>query len=200
VFGGSGRQLILGLLPIFQKNRCCFHIPLACPKIISIAHFCEQLCKERKLPMPSPAEEFITEYSTTFGSANRASEVEIDLSSRYYGDADVYIEAVWSHGERRAGYAGKALRQLCDLADQRSITLHGNIHPLAYGELEGEAPEQAAQCERLDAQAMNNEQLEAWYGRHGFRRKEGADPWNPDIVRDPAPAPSLSRKSSLSLG
>jgi len=50
---------------------------------------------------------------------------------------------------RGQGVGNNVVRTLTDLADKFGVTMYTSVHS-------------------LDATAMNNDQLTAWYGRHGF--------------------------------
>lgn len=95
----------------------------------------------------------------------------------------VKIEAIWSHQLRRVGYGRKAMHCLCSLADSLGVRLTLTVHPLYYGELEGETEAEALHCEQLDGQVLDGAALEAWYVRLGFTRAEGTDRWNPTMFR-----------------
>jgi hypothetical protein len=137
------------------------------------------------------AEGFLAAFEIAFKETEPSTGLEVTL--RQYQPGEVTLDCIWSHAERRKGHANKAMHQLCELADEHGVDLHGTIHSLRYGELEGETQENAAFYGRLDEQGMNNAQLERWYAKFGFERKPGADPDNPDIVRPAGPAPSLKQ-------
>ena len=131
--------------------------------------------------MKCKAEAFLTACEATLYPRLRPLGIELWLTIA--GHTTVNIEAIWSHHERKLGRGSDALRQLCSMADAFDVALTATVHPLHYGDLEGESENDAARCQVLDDQALSAAELEAWYGRFGFRRVEGADAWNPAIHR-----------------
>lgn len=144
--------------------------------------------------MSPSAEAFVTHCETTLSPSLSLLGVHLWLTP--CGPDAVTLQAIWSHQERRAGHAGQALRRLCALADDWGLALFATVHPLLYGELDGEPEEQALRCAALDKQALDAPALEAWYARHGFSRVPEADPWNPTLRRGVARATPLSGSTS----
>ena len=99
------------------------------------------------------------------------------------GDAVVEIESIWSEAERGQGHATRFLRALTALADELGVTLTGVPHWTAY-DPDDDDPEYD-RLHDLNAQKLSNEQLEAWYGRHGFERTGKYQGDDPVITRRP---------------
>jgi hypothetical protein len=133
------------------------------------------------------AKQFVAAYQADLRPALGVVGVEFWLTVT--NNQSVNIEAFWSHTLRQAGRGGDALRQLCDMADAYSVSLTATVHPLLYGELDGEPEVTARHCERLDQQALSSDKLAAWYERFGFGRVEATDEFNPVMARCPGCKP-----------
>ena len=91
------------------------------------------------------------------------------------GPSTVTLLAIWSHEERRAGYASAVLKKLCSLADTHGVDIKLTPRWLAYEDDEGESSEELTRLDGLNAQKLSNEQLIAWYERNGFQCTEELD-------------------------
>lgn len=105
------------------------------------------------------------------------------MSLEAYEPDVLTLECIWSHRVRGGGRASEVLKKLCALADEAGVVLKLYVHPLHYGIPLGD--EEEDRIYELDEQALNNQQLEAWYSRHGFVRKPGTDNDNPTMLRMP---------------
>jgi hypothetical protein len=71
---------------------------------------------------------------------------------------------------RHQGYASRALKELCDIADKHQLHISGTVRPERGG--------------------LNKKQLFAWYGKFGFERQPYTmqpDKLSDDIIRQPQP-------------
>lgn len=114
-------------------------------------------------------------------------KVSVSLEAR--SDSLVAIERIWSEEERGAGHAGRALRDLMELADQEGVALTLVPHWLAY-ETDHLEDEEADRLEALNERKLGNDQLRDWYARLGFETTGETSGDDPVMIRLPLPSPA----------
>lgn len=127
------------------------------------------------------------------GMADGHPGIEVWVEGHPRGEETVEVMAVWSHRERGAGHASRAMRALAGLADELGVTLRGQVHRLRYDTDHPVPGETEMELDRLDALndvGLGNVELLAWYRRLGFETvgEVGEDPLDVWVVRRPRPA------------
>ncbi|MFP3637507.1 hypothetical protein [Paraburkholderia sp. SIMBA_054] len=101
-------------------------------------------------------------------------------------DSTVRLEQLWSD-RRRIGAGTAILKLLSSLADIERVTLSLSAHRLLYNT--DDASLETAEVDRLDklnALALDNEGLVAWYKRHGFEETAARDGDDAVLTRQPS--------------
>lgn len=112
------------------------------------------------------AVEALGEHDGTFTKVNGAS-----IHLKPYGPTEANLMEIKVHiSSRRQGRAGALLKAVCDLADKHGITLYGNAYPIRNS---------------LHDRHMSQQELTAWYIRHGFEIADEPAMRGDNIVRYP---------------
>ena len=92
----------------------------------------------------------------------------VGIEASKFGNS-VHISSLVSHNEKGKGHASKALKMLTGLADKHGVDMDLVSQPLDH-----------------DRTGLNQDQLNSWYGRHGFQpHGDVVSGWPQRMVRKP---------------
>jgi hypothetical protein len=120
-----------------------------------------------------PVEAFINDVKA-LGTPYEGNFINVDgayIDVRPFGPSEANLMEIRTHlSGRKQGKAGALLKAVCKLADRHGITVYGNAYPIRRS---------------LHDRHMNQDELTAWYVRHGFEVSPEPAMRGVNIVRYP---------------